>query len=571
MKTYNKLFIVVGLAVILCGCEMDYFPTDELTSEKVINDKKGLTYIMDGCYAVLKDQVEYLGYASGNDYCRHYFQMTEYPTDNICLCAPTTDALYQALSYTMTDDLKNVGTLWMLAYKVIGMCNTVIESGNKVGDCNQLMGEAYFMRAMMHLHMVTLFAKPYYTTLGGEQRGAVGVPLRIANDDSPVTRATVGQVYDQIEKDLLKAAELLSENSRGNAGYPCKATAYGLLSRVYLYEGQWEKVIDIVDNKLGMAGEAIAANLESNAAFGSYFANAKTSKETLFCIAHETTDNKGQGSLGSMYNAGTANDKGWGEVYPSNPLLYLYERYPSDARYTEYIIPQYHPNASDDQLYVYLPIPKPETDNSYRLTMAKPLSKNAKGYYFTDNGNHYIDTVRLDGGYEELHVTYDNTDCLVRVHKMMMTGSKDNNPQWFVLKFANQDGRPQLSSPVYLRWAEVLLNRAEAKAQLGNDADALADVNILRKRAGIPEEGWFNSVTDHGYTSAIDIVLDERRLELAFEGHRIFDMMRNSRNMDRRYPGANPWEIVPYNRDRLQYPIPFSEHSVSGIEQNPGY
>ncbi len=566
MNRIYKVFLLIGLVSVMSACEMDYFPSDALSKEALLQDEKGLTYLMDGCYSVLKDQVEYLGYASGNDYCRHYFQLSEFTADNICLCAPTTDPLYQALSYTMTDDLKNVGTLWMLAYKVIGMSNTVIETIDKKGGDKQLQGEAYFLRALMHLHMVTLYAKPY--NFGRENPG---VPLRLTSADTPITRATVGQVYDQIVKDLQTAASLLSDKSRGNAGYPCKASALGLLSRVYLYMGDYTKVLDVINNQMGLAGSAIEANLEPTATFGTYFANAKTSKETLFCIAQEITDNKGQGSVGSMYNGA---DNGWGEIYPSNPLLYLYERYPSDVRYKDFIVPQYN---GSDIMCVYFPAPKPESDHSSRQTMVFPLSEDGEGgYYFTDSLKQKcsVKLQEIAGGYKEWHLTYKGIDCLARVHKMMMTGSKDSNPQWFMLKFANQDGKAHLSSPVFLRWGEVVLNRAEAEAKLSMDDDALADVNMIRKRAGIPAEGMFatgNPETMHGYTSVLDIVLDERRLELAFEGHRMFDMMRNERNIDRRYPGANPWEVVPYNRERLQYPIPFSEWSVSGIKQNPGY
>ena len=138
-------------------------------------------------------------------------------------------------------------------------------------------------------------------------------------------------------------------------------------------------------------------------------------------------------------------------------------------------------------------------------------------------------------------------------------------------KYSYQDGDAMLSSPVVCRWAEVILNRAEAYAHLGQDAKALEDVNAIRTRAGIPAEGMFAAGKMHGYASVLDVVLDERRLELAFEGHRLFDLIRNKKDIDRKYPGAQPWEIVSYNDNRLQYPIPNNEWTVSGIEQNPGY
>ena len=145
------------------------------------------------------------------------------------------------------------------------------------------------------------------------------------------------------------------------------------------------------------------------------------------------------------------------------------------------------------------------------------------------------------------------------------------NPIYYVSKFSYQDGDPMLSSPVISRWGEVILNRAEAYARLGQDAKALEDVNVIRTRAGIPAEGMFAAGNMHGYTSALDVVLDERRLELAFEGHRLFDLIRNKKQVNREFPGAQPWEIVEPTDDRFQYPIPNNEWTVSGIEQNPGY
>ena len=142
---------------------------------------------------------------------------------------------------------------------------------------------------------------------------------------------------------------------------------------------------------------------------------------------------------------------------------------------------------------------------------------------------------------------------------------------WYISKFSYQDGDPMLSSPVVCRWAEVILNRAEAYAHLGQDAKAYEDVNVIRTRAGIPAEGMFAEANKHGYTSALDVVLDERRLELAFEGHRTHDLIRNKKDIDRRFAGAHRWEVVPYTYDRLQYPIPNNEWTVSGIEQNPSY
>ena len=375
MKT-KSLYLAVALGMMLgfSSCNLDTFPSDELQSDALLQDVKGAEYIMDGCYAVLKDEVEFLGYASGNTYVRHYFQMAEYPADNICLCASSTDPLYEACAYMMNDGLKNVGTLWMVGYKAIYMCNTVIESldANDPNN-NQLLGEAYFMRGLMHLHLVTLYAKPY--SFG---RDNLGVPLRTSSVSDKTVRNSVGEVYDQIAADLRKAADLMSVDGRvkGNYGYPRKEAALGLLSRVYLYMEKWDDCIAVVNEALN--GADPASKLEPTATFGQYFANAKTSPETLFCIAHEMTDDRKQSSIGSMYNG---DGGGWGEVYASDPLLFLYQRYPTDIRYTDFLSPQYKANSTRIIGYFVDPTSIPSPNGTVRHMPIAVLTDDGAGNY----------------------------------------------------------------------------------------------------------------------------------------------------------------------------------------------
>ena len=569
MKTKTLyLTVVLGMMLGFSSCNLDYFPSDEMNSDLLLQDPNGAEYIMNSCYALMKDEVEFLGYASGNTYIRHYTQMAEFPGDNICLSAHTTDPLYEATTYTMNDGLKNVGTLWMVAYKVIYMTNQVIETLEKQGnpETNQLLGEAYFTRGLMHLHMVTMFAKPYSHDVNG-----MGVPLRTSTNTEVTVRTPVGEVYEQIAKDFRKAADLMG-NSRGNAGYPCKAAALGLLSRTYLYMEKWDECIAAVNEALN--GAAPESKLESD--FANYFRNAKDSKETLFCIGHDLVDDRGQSSIGSRY---LKDGIGWGEIYPSNPLLYLYERYPSDIRYTAFLMPQFKAGSTDT--YVYYPDPASiKVDQGSVLLKAKVTDDGAGNYTFISNGVVTpIEKRKINGEgkaddageYFEYHVNIAGKDLLARVSKEMVLRTGFSYPMIFVNKFSYQDANPMLSSPVICRWGEVILNRAEAYAHKGETTKALADVDVIRKRAGIPTEGMFaNSM--HGYTDVLDIVLDERRMELAFEGFRPMDIYRNKRNLDRQYPGAQFWKVHKWNEEpHIVYPIPNNEWTVSGIPQNPGY
>lgn len=564
----KKIFLALMAGVLLASCDLNFFPSDELNDQVLLSDESGAEYIMDGCFALMKNEVAYISYESGNSFVRHYFQLSEFPADNCCLSGRTEDPLYQATTLTMTDDLKNVGTPWMLAYKIISMTNTVIGTTveGAAAESDHLLGEAYFVRGWLHLCMAHLFAKPY-----SHGRENLGVPLQISTNSEVVTRAKVGEVYDQIVKDLKKASELLGATSRGNKGYPNKNAALGLLSRVYLYMENWDEVVNTVNAML--AGATPDSKLEKD--FANYFRNAKTSEETLFCIAHDAIADDfhpdGMGTIGGMYIVSPEEKRGYGEIYPSNPLLYLYERYPMDLRYTAYIHPQY---SGQDVYTVCFPDPTTTDDSSGRLNVICNATPDGDNYTFKgeDGKTYTAEKTLVNGEYYEYYVNnYQGKaeKCLARVHKQMTP--RNTHPMYYMSKFSYEGGKAMISSPVICRWAEVILNRAEAYAHLGQDANALEDVNVIRTRAGIPPEGMFATGKMHGYASALDIVLDERRMELAFEGHRTHDLIRNKMDIDRKYPGFQPWAVVKFNDDHLQYPIPNAEWTVSGIQQNPGY
>lgn len=561
MKNIVKLSALALATIVLASCNLDFTPSDELSADILLKDEGGAEYIMDGCYSMLKDEVEFIGYSSGNSYVRHYFQMSELPADNMTLAGVTTDDLYQAYSYNMTDNLKNVGTLWWLAYKVIYMSNTVIETLKEGlnADADQLLGEAYFLRALMHQHMLALFAKPYTV-----DKAAMGVVLRTSTNTAETKRASVEDCYNQVVADLNKAASLLKDNGRGNGGYPCKNTALGLLSRVYLYMGQDDDVISTVNSMLG--GSDGSDKLESKETFPLYFTNAINSKETLFCVAHTALETKGQSSIGSMY---LTDGMGWGEIYASQPLLDLYERYPEDIRYTSFIKPQVVDDSKKIVTFVDPATPEPLVSGMAPLMFEVKKAANGVDYEFTDGGTKYTvkSVARSNPNYKnEWEVTYGGNTWPARVSGLM--ANRFNYPKYFVTKFSYQDGDPMLSSPVMLRWGEVILNLAEAYAHKGDKGNAIKYVNVIRNRAGIPTFSEGNML---GYTDILKVVMDERRMELAFEGDRRMDVYTNKLNMDRQFPGCHPYKVIEYNYNKIQNPIPQSEYSVSGIEQNLGY
>ncbi|MBN9298640.1 MAG: RagB/SusD family nutrient uptake outer membrane protein [Filimonas sp.] len=146
-----------------------------------------------------------------------------------------------------------------------------------------------------------------------------------------------------------------------------------------------------------------------------------------------------------------------------------------------------------------------------------------------------------------------------------------------VIKYAGGKGKPAgVCDAKVLRTAEVLLNRAEAYYRKGDETDALADLNLLKKN----RYSDYAPVTMSGQTLLTEI-LKERRLELAFEGDRFWDMKRQNVPVhrdptkgDKADGSGTPYvytnlEVGDY---RFQLPYPQTELNFNNnLKQNPGY
>jgi starch-binding outer membrane protein, SusD/RagB family len=114
--------------------------------------------------------------------------------------------------------------------------------------------------------------------------------------------------------------------------------------------------------------------------------------------------------------------------------------------------------------------------------------------------------------------------------------------------------------PIVFRFAEVLLNKAEALSETGKDAEALVLVNQIRTRAGLAAA----AATLAGQDLKDEIFL-QRRLELALEGHYFFDLVRTGRAAK---------ALTTWNDNQALLPIPDREikaNPVIATQQNPGY
>lgn len=127
-------------------------------------------------------------------------------------------------------------------------------------------------------------------------------------------------------------------------------------------------------------------------------------------------------------------------------------------------------------------------------------------------------------------------------------------------KFFGRSGALNLDNIPVIRISEMYLNRAEGLALTGKEADALIDVNRIRTRAGLEAKTGLTG------KALIDEIAAQRRIELAFEGHRFFDLKR--RGLDIVKIPTN----ISYTDFRILAPLPLREiQANSALKQNVGY
>jgi hypothetical protein len=149
-------------------------------------------------------------------------------------------------------------------YNTIFYANVVInDAAAKLEDSeekNQLLGEAYALRAYAYFDLLNLFAKPYNNATAGSDKG---VPLALKIDlEQAFVPETVARIYDQIHSDKEEAKKLLSIDvqSAGLNYRFSKAALYALETRIYLYQNNWEKALQTAEKALTFNNELIDLN-----------------------------------------------------------------------------------------------------------------------------------------------------------------------------------------------------------------------------------------------------------------------------------------------------------------------
>ncbi|MCK8141633.1 RagB/SusD family nutrient uptake outer membrane protein [Flavobacterium sp. I-SCBP12n] len=246
---YILLFITV-VAVTSCDNYLDVKPVGKVIPE-TLNDFR----------AVL---------TKGYEVYPQHKSLTSLRGDELMLNEYSDDLVYYKDIYIWKDanpDRLTTDFQYQQLYNVIFYSNVVInEASKKVSDSpekNQLIGEAHALRAMAYFDLINLFAKPYNPATAPTDKG---VPLALKIDlEQAYVPESVAAIYNQIQLDKEQAKSLLNiETQVKGINYRfSKAALYAFESRIYLYQKEWSKALEAVNNALAYKNELVNLNTKS--------------------------------------------------------------------------------------------------------------------------------------------------------------------------------------------------------------------------------------------------------------------------------------------------------------------
>lgn len=415
---------------------------------------------------------------------------------------------------------------WNNCYNVILRSNIVIDRIDNVSFKSdalkkQYIGEARFIRALMYFWLNRVFGG-YSKT--GELLGVIKVDKEITPAEANnLTRSTLQESYDMIVDDLKYAEDNLPNSyTATDIGRVTKWGAKGLLSKVYMTMGGYPLNKGAVYYPLALqkAEEVISASGASLVpSYADLFdVTKKNSKESLFEIQYQ------KGSPNAVTGSPWNND--------------------------------FAPRFSDKEVVLV-------GDKGGANAPTGDMSR----AYTTGDPRKYVSM--RDNWVSAKNGSVQN-DRYVRKYYDVATAGSDNGNNW-----------------IELRLADIYLLDAEALVRTGGDKNkALMYVNKIRQRARntkgdptiTPPANLLQdySLSDFADDNAILLAIEnERRVELAFENHRWFDLVRTGRAkaVMTAEQAADGYATFTWSDDMLSYPIPtpVMQANPGKITQNKGY
>lgn len=318
-----KIILIPAIAgaMLVSGCnkKLELAPGDSLPTESALSTLKGVNTAMVGMYAQLR---------KANYYGRAFFIYGDVSGDDVYISKTNSNRYLSTFQRNYAANDADALGIWTAIYSAIAQANNIIQAIDKVDatadEKARVRGQAQFIRALGYFDLLRVYAKPYNQG-GGAQ---AGVPLALKVDVKATPgRNTVEEVYTQIIKDLTEAQTLLVNTNESIKVNASKYAVAALLSRVYLYKGDYANVITQANTVTG-AGYA----LTSAAALPDFYNNPEGAEE-IFTVKFNLVESLGSDNLGAMYLR-----PGYGDIRVSPDLINTFDK-AKDLRYAAFIRP----------------------------------------------------------------------------------------------------------------------------------------------------------------------------------------------------------------------------------------
>lgn len=270
MKKYILLLFTIAFGMSITSCSEDFLeevPTEDVAEVSATATTGNLFLVINGIHRSL-----YIRYGAqgrtgisslmlqndnlGEDYVN---------TGRANGWFITTAAWGSHTNANSADDLFPYRTY----YRIIRNANVVINGGEEaagpINERNAAIGQALVYRAWSHFQMVQLYGERYKE---GGNNSQLGIPIRLTADNEPLPRATVEEVYAQINQDLDEAMVLLEEYNRPNKSHLDKSIAQGLKARVNLVQKKYAIAADFANK--ARQGYSLMSNDEYFSNFNNY-------------------------------------------------------------------------------------------------------------------------------------------------------------------------------------------------------------------------------------------------------------------------------------------------------------
>lgn len=591
MKRHKILILINMLLLLSCNKNFLEHPAIGATSENILTTKDGANALLIGAYSLLDGGGTVGGGWSGGKWIFGGVASDEAHTGTEAGALQPVPAIE---NYTVDPNISVLNNRWNFLYSAIQRANDVMRVLPKIpggtiteSELLQLKSEAVFLRAYYHLEAAMMWKNiPYIdeTITFGSGNYYVGNEI---------------QVWPKIEADFLFASENLTP-TKLDAGRANSWAAKAFLAKTFMFQRKFAEAKPILED---LIANGITANGKKYALLEKFHDNwlpsKKNNSESVFAAQMSVNDGAGGANGTTSYGGGYMGP--YGGPFPSfgfyQPSFSLVNSFKTDDIKGLPLIDNFNDfDIANDQN-----IPSASAFTPYTGTLDPRLD-----WTVGRRGIPYLDWGIMPG--------------MSWVRQQSVAGPYLNMKSVNVK--AEPNARESYSTAVnycIIRFADILLWAAEVEVEIGSLPKAEEYVNMIRARAANPI-GWVykyndNSDPSKGYSNipaanyriglyngefgangkafARETVRFERKLELAMEDHRFFDLQRYEDGSGYMATTLNNYvqhetNIAGYNFGYMKgakftqnkneiYPIPQAQIDLSvkdgnpTLKQNPGY